>query len=233
MVIIGWFTWCKCEGEIMMVLMDYREQEERITEAEKYFEDIKVVELPVGDYIFNDAVVFEYKTFDDFISSIIDKRVFNQSLNQMEEFKYHFIILELGTGFDLRKQLTTRYYQSGVPVTPKQYYGAISRLNTYTTVLPVCGDSKECFQVMESQAEKCLDDKTLVKQYSVKTGNSALNYLCNNVHGVGLVTGETITDGLGLECLEDLLGLDKEQLTSINGVGSKTAENILKQLKRS
>ena len=227
MVNLGWFTWCKCEGEIMMVLMDYREQGERISDAQDYFEDIEVLELPVGDYIFNDVVVFEYKTFDDFISSIIDKRVFNQSLNQMEEFKYHFIILELGVGFDLRKRLTNRYYKSGVPVTPKQYYAAISRLNTYTTVLPVNGDSLECFQVMESQAEKCLDDKTLVKQYHVKTGNSALNYLCNNIRGVGLVTGETITDGLGLECLEDLLRLDKESLVSVNGVGDKTAENIL------
>lgn len=217
----------------MMVLMDYREHEDRINDAQDYFEDIKVVELPVGDYIFNEEVVFEYKTFDDFISSIIDKRVFNQSLNQMEEFKYHFIILELGAGFDLRKRLTTRYYQSGVPVTPKQYYGAISRLNTYTTVLPVCGDSTECFKVMESQAEKCLDDKTLVKQYNVKTGNSALNYLCNNIRGVGVTTAENITGTLQLGTLEDLLGLNKEQLTSINGVGDKTAENILRQLRRS
>ena len=217
----------------MNVLMDYREQEERITEARKYFSNLEVLELPVGDYILDDEVVFEYKTFDDFISSIIDKRVFNQSLNQMEEFKYHFVILELGVGFDLRKRLTNRYYKSGVPVTKKQYYGAISRLNTYTTVLPITGDSKECFQVMESQAMKCLDDKTLVKQYNVKTGNSALNYLCNNIRGVGLVTGETITEDLGLVCLEDLLGLDKESLVSVNGVGDKTADNILRQIRRS
>lgn len=232
MVGVGWFI--RCEGEDKMnVLMDYREQETRITGARKYFEDIEVVELSVGDYILDDEVVFEYKTFDDFISSIIDKRVFNQSLNQMEEFKYHFVILELGKLFDLDKRLTNRYYKSGVPVTKKQYYGAISRLNTYTTVLPVNGDSKECFKVMESQAEKCLDDKTLVKQYNVKTGNSALNYLCNNIRGVGLVTGETITEDLGLVCLEDLLELDKEQLMSINGVGDKTADNILRQIRRS
>lgn len=215
----------------MNVVVDFREQT-RITKARDYYEDVMVEELEVGDYLFDDTVVFEYKTFEDFIASIFDGRVFNQAVNQFLEYKYHFVILELGVGFDLEASLDEQEYLRGVCVTKEQYYGAIARLNTYTTVIPVCGDSKDCFQVMETQARKCLEDKTLVKHYNIKTGNSALNYLCNNVQRVSLVKAEAIADGLELETLEDLLDLNKEKLVSVEGVGDKTAESILKQIRR-
>ena len=209
----------------MRVVVDFREQT-RITKAREYYGDITVSEVDTGDFLFDEEVVFEYKTFEDFIASVFDGRVFNQAVNQFLEYKYHFVILELGVGFDLEASLNEQ------EVTKEQYYGAIARLNTYTTVLPVCGDSKDCFQVMETQAKKCLEDKTLVKHYNIKTGNSALNYLCNNVQRVSLVKAEAITDGLELETLEDLLGLTKESLVSVDGIGLKTAESILKQIRR-
>ena len=209
----------------MSVVVDFREQS-RIKEARDYYGDITVSELDTGDFLFDEEVVFEYKTFKDFVASIFDGRVFNQAVNQFLEYKYHFVVLELGEDFNLEDSLNEQ------EVTKKQYYGAIARLNTYTTVLPVCGDSKECFQVMGVQARKCLEDKPLVKHYNIKTGNSALNYLCNNVQRVSLVKAEAITDGLELETLEDLLGLTKESLVSVEGVGLKTAESILKQIRR-
>lgn len=215
---------------MMNVVVDANEKD-RIPLAIKKL-DAVVVDLPVGDYVFNGEVVFEYKTFPDFCSSIMDNRVFNQGFNQRLEYKYHFIVLELGEDFNLEDSLDEHEYRSGVCVTSEQYYGAIARLNTYTTVLPVCGDSMDCFHVMEVQARKCLEGKILCKYPEINTGNSAMNFLCNDVRGIGPAKAEVITDCLGLECLEDLLGLTKERLVSVEGVGLKTAESILKQIRR-
>lgn len=219
----------------MKIIIDYREQSRIKPAIHHYKKHAPTVEdLPTGDYLFNDKVVFEYKTFTDFIGSIVDKRVFNQSISQREAYPYHFVILELGESFNLEKALKKYNNRNGKgrKVYDTQYYGTISRLNTYTTVIPVCGDSYECFRVMLKQAEKCLEDKTLIKYPSVKTANSALNYLCNDVRGVGLVTGENIVDTLKLETLEDLLGLTHDDLIRVTGVGDKTAENIMAKIRK-
>ena len=53
-------------------------------------------ELDVGDYIFtddSDSVVFEFKSMSDFFSSITDNRVFNEAINQAEEYNHHFVII--------------------------------------------------------------------------------------------------------------------------------------------
>lgn len=62
----------------MNVVVDFREQT-RIKEAKEYYGDITVSELDTGDFLFDEEVVFEYKTFEDFIASIFDGRVFNQA----------------------------------------------------------------------------------------------------------------------------------------------------------
>lgn len=219
----------------MKIQIDAKEQS-RIKPALDHYKkhNPTVEDLEIGDYIFNDEVVFEYKTFEDFLDSIVDKRVFNQSMNQREAFPYHFVIIELGKTFHLAKSLQQYYYSSNKEksVAKKKYYGTISRLNTYTTVLPVCGDKYDCFRVMFNQAEKCLDEKILVKYPEVKTGNTALNFLCNNIRGVGVTTAENITNDLKLETLEDLLSLSYDGLVSVDGIGDKTAVNILNKIRR-
>ena len=227
----------------MKIQIDAKEQS-RIKPAYSFYNkkhNVTVEDLPAGDYVFDDEVVFEYKTFDDFIGSIMDKRVFNQSIRQRETYTYHFVILELGDDFNLHNALKKRYYKNKNPVKiPVQeyyklftdrYYGAISKLNTYTTVIPVAGDKKTCFRVMLKQAEKCLAYKIIVKYPEVKTANSALNFLCNDVRGIGVVTAEKITDTLQLETLQDLINLKTDDLMSIEGIGEKTAKNIIKNIK--
>lgn len=219
----------------MDVKIDCKEQK-RIEPALKHYQryNTTVEDLPTGDYVFNDRVCFEYKTFSDFIASIIDKRVFNQSIRQREAYPYHFVVLELGEDFNLKKSLDKDYFgnKRSRRISEKQYYGAISKLNTYTTVLPVCGDREACFRVMEKQAEKCLDSKPLIKYPEVKTANSALNYLCNEVRGVGFVTAEKIVEALNMETLYDLINLTEDALVSVDGIGVKTAENIMNKIRR-
>ena len=225
----GFKKWFK-----MKVLIDSRESD-RIRPALFFFSinnNVSVVELETGDYIFQDGdkeVVFEYKTMPDFINSVTEGRVFNQAIDQQRLFPNHFVIIE-GTDED-RKRLTDElYYTTGMNFTKTQFYGAIARLNTFTTVLRV-PNRKTAFEVMEQQAKKCFDDKTIAKTFPKSEGNSAFRYLCYCCQGVGSKTAEKIVGELNLNNLEDILNLKKDDLMTIHRIGESTAETILSQVR--
>ena len=218
----------------MKVTIDSRETD-RIRPAMFYFSinnSISVEELATGDFIFEEdgkKAVFEYKTMSDFINSVTEGRVFNQAIDQQREFANHFVIIE-GSDEERQKLCDEKYYATGVSFTKAQFYGAIARLNTFTTVIRV-PNRKTAFEVMEQQAIKCFDDKAIAKVFPKSEGNSAFRFLCYCCCGVGPVTAEKIVDELELENLEDVLNLSKKDLMNINGIGEVTASSILEQIR--
>lgn len=209
------------------LIIDSREQK-RIELAKEYFTDldytVEVQELKTGDYIINDGVVFEYKTQSDFISSILDGRVFNECINQSEKFEYHFCIIQ-GTNRDRKHafEYTNQF-------TIKQYYGAIARLNTYTTVIQSTGTVEDAFYQMHIQAAKCLDNKGKVKHFDAKSGNPAFNTLCYCLDDVANERAKAIVNHLGLKTWSDVYHLTKQDLLKVPGIGEKTSESIICQI---
>ena len=218
----------------MNVTIDTRETD-RIRPAMFYFSinnNVSVQELETGDFLFEDGekqAVFEYKTMADFINSVTEGRVFNQAIDQQREFMNHFVIVE-GTEEDRKTVTDELYYSTGLTFTKKQFYGAITRLNTFTTVIRV-PNRKTAFEVMEQQAKKCFDEKAIAKVFPKSEGNSAFRFLCYCCQGVGPVTAEKIVEELKLKNLEDVMNLTKTDLMKINRIGDATASSILEQVR--
>lgn len=210
--------------------IDHRENTPRIIKARQYYEKkgdtVKVKELLIGDYIFNNQVVFEYKRLDDFIKSVTEKRVFNQAIDQTTSFPYHFVII-VGSDYEKREAFDDAEWPD---FTWANYEGAIARLNTYTTVKE-CSTQAQAIRFMRTQARKCLDNKHVVKRLPQKTDNPAFNYLLNVKH-IGDDTAELIVDNLDVYDLEDLLNLDNNKLQDVKGIGSKTAGIVMRAIKR-
>ena len=75
--------------------IDNREKESRRESAYQFFcedYDISVTQLPIGDFLFDKKIVYEYKTANDMINSIMDGRIFRQS-KRMQQYPYHFVIV--------------------------------------------------------------------------------------------------------------------------------------------
>lgn len=219
----------------MKVYIDSREQS-RIEKAKQYYTKqgltVETVELPIGDYIFtngNESVVFEYKEMSDFIASIQDGRVFNQAISQAEEYNYHFVLIH-GNEAERTKQLAiSKNYQQ---VTIYQYLSAIASLNRYTTIIESYSPYiNESFYRMLITAKKCLQQKPIVKKFPRKHRNPAFNYLCYCIYGINQRKAKAITDHYDLKSLTDLMKLNIDDLTQIEGIGKKTAENIIKSIK--
>lgn len=201
----------------------------RIKEATQYYEqqglEVEVCNLEIGDYIFDNQVVFEFKTVSDFVSSIQDSRVFNECINQAENFDYHFCIIQGDEHSRAKALKMSKHYQ---PVTYFGYIGAISSLNRYTTVMESYSPFiNEAFYRMLAQARKCLSTKPIVKKFPRKDKNATLNFLQYCIYGVSYRKANAIIQHHNIECLTDLMKLSKEDLTKVDGIGDKIADNIL------
>ena len=216
----------------MLVQISDKEQT-RIKPAEKYFTELgcetEITNLQYGDYVFDNKVAFEYKTIQDFIASIQDNRVFNEAINQAENFDWHYVIIQ-GTEAERAKGLAmTKHYR---PVTIFQYHGSIASINRYSTVIECYTPwLNESFYKMYIQAKKVLQDKPIVKRFGKKDKNPVFNFLCHDVYGINKHKAKIIVDELELNTLTDLLQLTTENLTTIDGIGESTANRIIQAIK--
>ena len=79
----------------VLVFVDYREDSCKIKEHLKEMNAIvKEIPLKIGDYLCSDRVCVERKTGDDFVSSIIDGRLFEQAKELKENFSKPIIVVE-------------------------------------------------------------------------------------------------------------------------------------------
>ena len=184
--------------------------------------------LEIGDYIFDNKVVFEFKTIADFVASIQDNRVFNEAINQAETFDYHYVIIQGDESTRAKCLAMSRNFQE---VTYFGYLGALASLNRYTTVIESYSPFiHEAYYRMMITAKKCLQNKPIVKKFARKHKNSAFNYLTYCVYGLNWKRSHDIVTLLDLHTLEDLLNVTHQQLTSVPGIGDKMADRIIDSL---
>ena len=215
----------------MLVKIDSREKT-RIKSSSQYYQEqgleVEVSELPIGDYIFDDKVCFEFKLISDFVASIQDGRVFNQSVEMAENYDHAFVMIHGDLATRSKCIAMSRNYRE---VNLFQYLGAISSLNRYVTVLQCYSPFiNESYYTMMVQAKKCLSNKPIVKKFPKKDKNASFNYLCYCVYGLNYKRAKQIVDKYDLKTLEDLLYLDCNKLTSVEGIGDKLADNIIKTI---
>ena len=218
----------------MKVSISDKEQS-RIKEASTYYEsqglEVEVCNLEIGDYIFtdgNDEVVFEFKTIADFVASIQDNRVFNEAINQAENYNYHHVIIQGDEHSRARALGISKNYQE---VTYFGYLGAIASLNRYTTVIESYSPYiTEAYYRMQIQARKCLQNKPIVKKFPRKHKNSAFNWLAYCNYGISSKKATAIVETLNLKTLTDLFTLTHDDLTKVDGIGDKTADNIINNI---
>lgn len=222
----------------MEIIIDSREKG-RIKEALYYYEDAKVEQLEFGDYVFKDndkTVAFEFKTCEDYISSIKNKSLFEELANQTDEYDYSFLIV-CGKLYETVQDLYLKvpgYSQRNYHTFLNTYYsmtnGAKRRCLSICPVIDV-QNTQEAFREMELIAEKCLDNKAYagVKR-SIGKVDPLTHFLCG-IGGISTKTCDTIINELEIKTLEDLLKLDKEDYLSVKGIGNKTADKIVKWIK--
>jgi DNA excision repair protein ERCC-4 len=80
------------------IIVDCRENQSSVWEYLSALPDIQVrwKNLPIGDYIVEQGVVFERKTASDFAASLVDQRLFSQAKRLAEQPLRAAFIIEGG-----------------------------------------------------------------------------------------------------------------------------------------
>lgn len=225
----------------MKLQIDNREDNKRIESARQFFNDnysIETDNYPVGDFIFDGKVCFEYKTADDIISSIIDGRVFRQA-EKMKQYPFSYIII-VGDVAGTINERNANYWNRRNNVkqfTLRNYLGALARLNIESNTIHV-DNNQQCWILMDFLVKKLLDKNPQVKGVEkprVTLSDPIATFLSsiyvNGTQRVGIKQAVMIREYLKLEKLEDLLAVSYDDLINIKGVGKKTARSIMEVLK--
>ena len=221
----------------MKLQIDNRESNTRISSACQFFDDdydIQVGSYPVGDFIFDDKVVFEYKTAPDIVSSIIDGRVFRQ-VERMKQYPFHYVIV-VGNVAEHINERNANYWNRRNQVkqfTVRNYLGALARLQIESRVIHV-DNNQQAWVIMDFITKKLLDDNPNVRgvdRPKATLSDPIATFLSciyiNDSQRLGIKTAIMIREYLHLESLNDLLQVTYEDLVKVKGVGSKTARRII------
>lgn len=225
----------------MKLVIDNREDNKRINSAIRFFNtyDVKTDQLPIGDYLFNDKIVFEYKTPSDMINSIMDGRIFRQAHN-MDQYPFSFVIIVGNVADEINRRNEPKYWNKYNKIrtfTIKSYLGALARLYTYTRVIHV-DNNQQAWTLMQYLVEKLLEDNKDIKAVEkpqFKLTDPIASFLgciyINKSQRLSIKQAVLIREYLHLETLEDLLNITYDDLVDIKGIGSKTAKAVMEVIK--
>lgn len=220
--------------------IDNRESKSRIQSATQFFQDkysIETGSYPVGDFIFDNKVCFEYKTANDIISSIIDKRVFRQ-VERMKQYPFSYVIV-VGNVAKTINERNESYWNRKNQIrqfTVRNYLGALARLQIESKVIHV-DNNQQAWTIMDFIVKKLLNNNPNIRgvdRPKATLSDPIATFLSciyiNDSQRLGIKTAVMIREYLHLESLKDLLDVTYDDLIKVNGVGVKTAKKIMEVL---
>ena len=210
---------------------------------DKYDVDIKPLEY--GDYYFQTNtykhIIFEFKTCEDFITSMENKSLFQELSNQTNNYEYSYLIV---CG-DFKK--TFEYLYFNVPhfrykyktktslanTLTKQINGALYRIYAMYVPIIFADDEENAFEKMLIISSKIADVKKyggLVRPNPKALEENPINFFLTGIKGIGETKAKSITDELDINCLEDLCEKKPSDFKSVSKLYEKDIRNIWERI---
>ena len=206
----------KAEGKIVVVC-DFREKEV-IEHLKKLGAVVNERGLEVGDFVCSDRVSVERKSHSDFISSIIDGRIFEQAKNLRENFEKPIVIIE---GYSNRQ------------INENALKGAIASLildfgvSLLTTRNPFDTAKTIFWFAKREQSEKKASIGIKVGK-KPKEMRRLQEFIVAGIPGVSLTIAKRLLERFG--SVEKIFTADETELREVKGIGESLAKKIRKIL---
>ncbi|MGZ7048544.1 MAG: DEAD/DEAH box helicase [Methanobacterium sp.] len=206
------------DGEIIPVIFaDSREGNSKVLrELDKLNVDIEVKSLAIADYQVSNEVGIERKTTKDFITSIIDKRLYKQARELAENFRKPIILLE---GENLYSSL----------IHPNAIRGALSSLAVDFSIPIIPTRSEEDTAAMlnriaiREQIQERPDIQIRTEKKPLTLYEQQL-YIVESLPNTGPVTAKKLLEEFGT--VEGVINASESELKKVEGIGNKIAEKI-------
>ncbi|WP_414469987.1 DEAD/DEAH box helicase [Methanobacterium sp. ACI-7] len=200
-----------------VIYADSREGNSKVLrELDKLDVDIKVRGLAVADYQVSDEVAIERKTVSDFIGSIIDKRLYKQARELVENFRKPVIIIE---GENLYSSL----------IHPNAIRGAMASLavDFGIPIIPTRSEEDTAAMITRIAIREQIHERTDIQ---IRTEKKPLTlyeqqlYIVESLPNIGPVTAKKLLEEFG--SVKGVVNASESELKKVEGIGNKIAQKI-------
>jgi len=199
------------------IIADYREKE-IINILKSFGVVVNETNLDIGDFIINSNIVIERKQHSDFISSLIDGRLFEQSKLMKENFKKSIIIIE---GYSNRQINENALYSTIASLIIKYEMILINTKNHFDTAKTIYRIGKKSLEENKSlHAFKVVKKPKELKTIQEKVVSS--------LPGIGNILSKRLLEKF--KTLENIFTASESELKKVKGISDKTAKKIKKIL---
>ncbi|MFH7880406.1 MAG: ERCC4 domain-containing protein [Candidatus Aenigmatarchaeota archaeon] len=198
----------------LQIFADYRENEVIIF-LEKLGVKVNIVKLDVCDFVYNNIGI-ERKTFFDFISSILDGRIFEQAKKMIETYEKRIIIVE-GSG-DVER-INENYYLSVLS------YLVLNNISIVFTKSKM-ETAKLIYWILKKEKS---GDKNY-SSYKIKKKNEDLvevqKRILSSFPGISTVLSDRIIKKF--KSIKNFVLASEKDLMKVEGIGEKLSKKIKK-----
>lgn len=177
---------------------------------------VQVEELAAGDYVLAEGLAVERKEANDFVSSIMDRRLFAQVPLLKATYARPFIIVE-GDLSSVRSAIE-----------PAALAGALSYLSVLEgiTVMHTTSAEQTALQLitMARHAIEGLGYEIALRGSKPKDRRSQAQYLVEGLPGIGPAAAKKLLAHFGSPA--KVLSASPEELTQVKGIGAKMAATV-------
>ncbi len=204
-------------ANVPRVIVDYRERKSLVVEFLKDRCQIEEKSLDVGDYIISDRVGIERKTTQDFVSSILDGRLFEQLRNLKDNFESPILIVE-GNGLYANENVNPNAIRGALASVALDFSIPIiwSRTPRETSEYIFLLAKREQFK--EGRTIRLRVEK---KPKSIK---ELQEYLVAGLPGIDSVKAKALLKHF--KCPEFVFTASEKELRQVRGIGKELAKKI-------
>jgi len=202
----------------IIIFVDSREGKSRVIEALGSYEcTIQPRMLIVGDYVVSDRVCIERKTSDDFLASLIDRRLFEQMKAMKENFEKPVLIIEGPSMYGRRG------------VTPNAIRGALATI-AIEWCIPILWTSTEeetagmiYWLARREQVDSGREVSVREKRPRMSTADTQ-EYVVSGLPGISIVLAKRLLKKF--KNIKAIVNAEEKELREVAGIGPEKAKKI-------
>jgi len=201
------------------IIVDYREKNSLvISELIKLGLEIEFRELKVADYIVKDVAI-ERKTINDFVNSMINKRLFNQ-IQELQQYKNKLLLVE---GMDEQELYSDG--KSGVNGNAIRGF-LLSILLKYNIPIIFTKNYEDSAKFISVLSKKQTKEIALKAKKRILNKKEQLQFIIEGFPGIGPKTAQKLLKKY--KTIQNIISASEEELKETIG---KKAETIIKIIK--
>ena len=211
---------------MVKILIDHKERNSGIIEELTKDNEIEMKQLVVADFIIEgtnaegekQVIGIERKTKEDFLNSIIDKRLISQLHSLRENFKHPILIIEGTENLYRMREFHPNALRGMLASIAIDFQIPILNTRNYR-------DTAKLISVMAKRLEKPKKLSSLLLQRKPLTAKEQQEMIVGSFPGIGSEISKNLLKNF--KTIKEFINADLKKLKEVKKIGKKKAEKIL------